>query len=262
MSKAEHPRGPQMVRLVDLVFPDQTNHQGDMFGGAALAFMDKVAFLAAARLARRGFVTAAVERMDFKAPVLVGELVDLTGIVRSVGRTSMNVRVSLWAENLLTGTRRLTTQGDFIMVATDRKTNKTPLPPVPDYEKDPAGITRTNELVFPGDTDHRGLLFGGRALNLMEKAAFVAASRHARASVVMAALKEIDFSASIHVGEMIDISARVTSVGRTSMRVAVRLCAEDLQTGERRQATEGEFVMVALDEAGQPTLAPPLTKED
>jgi acyl-CoA hydrolase len=116
--------------------------------------------------------------------------------------------------------------------------------------------------VFPGDTDHRGLLFGGRALNLMEKAAFVAASRHARCSVVMAALKEIDFAAPIHVGEMIEITARVAGVGRSSMRVAVRLCAEDLQTGERRQATMGEFVMVALDETGKPTPAPPLNKED
>ncbi len=252
---------PHKVRLADLVFPDQTNHQGDMFGGAALAFMDKVAFLAAARLARRGFVTAAVERTDFKSPVLVGELVDLSGEVRSVGRTSMNVRVSLWAEDLLTGIRRLTTEGDFIMVATDRKTNKAPLPPVPDYAPEPKGVTRTAELVFPGDTDHRGLLFGGRALNLMEKAAFVAASRHARCSVVMAALKEINFAAPIHVGEMIEITARVARVGRTSMRVAVRLCAEDLQTGARRQATEGEFVMVALGEDGKPTKAPPLIKE-
>ena len=250
------------VRLVDLVFPDQTNHQGNMFGGAALAFMDKVAFLAAARLARRGFVTAAVERMDFKKPVYEGEIVDLVGEVRSVGRSSMNVRVSLWAENLLTGERRLTTQGDFIMVATDRKTNTTPLPPVPDYALEPANVTRTNELVFPGDTDHRGLLFGGRALNLMEKAAFVAASRHARTSVVMAALKEIDFAASIHVGEMIEVSARVASVGRSSMRVAVQLCAEDLQTGVRRQATIGEFIMVALGEDGKPTPAPSLKKED
>ena len=249
------------VRLIDLVFPDQTNHQGDMFGGAALAFMDKVAFLAAARFARRSFVTAAVERMDFKSPVLVGDIVDVTGEVRSVGRTSLTVRVKLVAENLLSGARHLTTQGDFIMVATDRKTNPAPLPPVPDYAAERPGETHTNELVFPGDTDHRGLLFGGRALNLMEKAAFVAASRHARTSVVMAALKEISFTASIHVGEMIDITARVASVGRSSMRVAVRLCAEDLASGERRQATMGEFVMVALDQDGRPTPAPPLKKE-
>ena len=249
------------VRLIDLVFPDQTNDQGDMFGGAALAFMDKVAFLAAARFARRGFVTAAVDHMDFKSPVLIGDVVDLTGTVRSVGRTSLSVRVQLMAENLLSGERHLTTQGDFIMVATDRKSNPSPLPPVPDYAPERAGRTHTNELVFPGDTDHRGLLFGGRALNLMEKAAFVAASRHARTAVVMAALKEISFSASIHVGEMIDISARVISVGRTSMHIAVRLAAEDLMSGTRRQATMGEFVMVALDENGKPTPAPPLQEE-
>ncbi|MBL4597258.1 MAG: acyl-CoA thioesterase [Robiginitomaculum sp.] len=229
-----------------------------MFGGAALAFMDKVAFLTAARFARRGFVTAAVERTDFKNPVLVGEIVDVMGEIRSVGRSSLNVRVSLTAENLITGRRHVTTQGDFVMVATDRKTNKTPLPPVPDYVPVSPIRTRNVELVFPGDTDHRGLLFGGRALALMEKAAFIAASRHARCSVVMAALHEINFAHSVHVGELVELCTQVVRVGRSSMRVAVELWAEDLTNGERRQATVGEFVMVALGEDGRPTAAPPL----
>ncbi len=260
MSAAAQTALPFRVRLGDLVFPDQTNHQGNMFGGVALAVMDKVAFLAAARLAKRGFVTASIECTDFKSPVLVGEFIDVVGQVRSVGRSSMSVQVSLWAENLLTGERRLTTQGDFTMVAVDRKTNKTPLPPVPDYAPEPADVTRMAQLVFPGDTDHRGFLFGGRALNMMEKAAFIAASRHARCEVVMAALKEIDFAASIFVGEMVEIEARVASVGRSSMRVAVRLCAEDLKTGDRRQATIGEFIMVALGDDGRPKPAPPLNQ--
>jgi len=251
----------QQVRLMDMVFPDQTNDQGNMFGGAALAFMDKVAYLTVARFAKRGFVTAAVERTDFKSPVLVGELVDLTGEVRSVGRSSIRVRVNLHAENLLTGERRLTTQGEFTMVATDRKTNKTPLPPVPHYQLEPEEYTTNVELVFPGDTDHRGLLFGGRALALMEKAAFVAASRHARCSVVMAALKEINFSSPIHVGELVELTARISSVGRSSMRVEVQLWAENLTNGDRRQATKGQFVMVAIDENKRPIKAPEMKTE-
>lgn len=251
----------QMVRLMDLVFPDQTNHQGNMFGGAALALMDKLAFLTAARFARRGFVTAAVERTDFNSPVLVGEIVDLEGSVRSVGRSSIRVRVDLMAENLLSGQRRLTTQGEFTMVATDRKTNKTPLPPTPQYQAKQEQWTRSVELVFPGDTDHRGLLFGGRALELMEKAAFIKASRHARCSVVMAALKEINFSGPIHVGELIELKARIASVGHSSMRLDVQLWAEDLASGQRRQATTGHFVMVAVDENGRPQKAPPMPVE-
>jgi acyl-CoA hydrolase len=248
----------QKIRLMDLVFPDQTNHQGDMFGGTALAFMDKVAFLTAARFAKRGFVTAAVERTDFKSPVLVGEIVDLTGEVRSIGRSSMRVQVSLTAENLLSGDRRLTTQGEFTMVATDRKTNRNPLPPVPEYQEVKGDTTKSVELVFPGDTDHRGLLFGGRALALMEKAAFIKASRHSRSLVVMASLKEINFKHSIHVGEMVELNTRITSVGRSSMRVEVQLWAEDLTNGDRKMATKGQFVMVALGQDGRPTKAPAL----
>ena len=88
------------IRHTDLVFPDQTNHQGTYFGGAAMAEMDKIAFLVAARHARRPFVTASCDRLDFEAPVYVGNLIELTGQVRMVGRTSMVVDVELSAEDV------------------------------------------------------------------------------------------------------------------------------------------------------------------
>jgi len=91
------------IRHTDLVFPHQTNHQGSYFGGAAMAEMDKIAFLIAARHARRPFVTASCDKLDFVAPAHVGDLVELTGQVRMVGRTSMIVDVELAAENLRTG---------------------------------------------------------------------------------------------------------------------------------------------------------------
>ena len=57
------------VCIVDLVFPDHANHLGTLFGGQALAWMDKAAFIAASRHARRCVVTARSERVDFRAPV-------------------------------------------------------------------------------------------------------------------------------------------------------------------------------------------------
>lgn len=54
-----------IVRLIDMVFPGDTNHHGTLFGGVALAHMDKVAFLAASRHGRAPFVTAASQRIDF-----------------------------------------------------------------------------------------------------------------------------------------------------------------------------------------------------
>lgn len=118
------------VRLVDLVFPNQTNHLGTLFGGHALSMMDKAASIAAHRHARCTVVTASLDRIDFVAPVFEGELVEVTGIVARVGRTSMVVEVELTAENLLSGDRRVCTKGKFTMVALDKSGKPTPVPPL------------------------------------------------------------------------------------------------------------------------------------
>src|SRR6266571_104338 len=59
----------QAVTMIEMVFPDQTNHYGTLFGGHALRLMDKAAFVAASRYARRVVVTACSERVDFKKAV-------------------------------------------------------------------------------------------------------------------------------------------------------------------------------------------------
>ncbi len=250
------------IRHADLVFPNQANHQGTYFGGVALAVMDKVAFLVAARHARRPFVTASCDRIDFRAPAYVGELVEVTGHVRMVGRHSLSVMIELAAESLLTGERRICTRGGFTMVAADRKDNPAPLPPAPEpperRTEPPKSSCRSLRLVFPGDTNHLGQLFGGEAMSLMGKAAYIAASRHARCSVGMAASERHDFEASVLEGELLDVSAEVVSVGRTSMRVQLIADAENLMTGERRRCGRAEYIMVALDENGKPTPAPAL----
>ena len=250
------------IRHVDLVQPNQANHLGSYFGGAAMAQMDKIASLVAARHARRPFVTASCDRIDFRAPVYVGNLIELTGRVNLVGRTSLVVDVELSAEDMATGERHICTQGGFTMVAQDRKTNPARLPPAPDrlidFAASPAGSARVLELVFPGDTNTLGQLLGGNAMSLMGKAAQIAASRHTRSQVGMAASNKIDFIASTLEGELLDVTGQVVSVGRTSMRVAVRADAENLMSGERRLVGEAEYVMVALDEAGRPTPAKPL----
>lgn len=114
--------------LVDLVFPNQTNHIGTLFGGHALAMMDKAASIAAHRYARRTVVTASIEHTDFVTPVYEGELVEVSAHVVKTGRTSLVVEVELWAEALLSGERRLCTRGKVNMVALDESGKPTPVP--------------------------------------------------------------------------------------------------------------------------------------
>ncbi|GAW40177.1 putative acyl-CoA thioester hydrolase [Brevundimonas sp. SH203] len=240
------------VTLIDMVFPGDANHHGTLFGGVGLAHLDKVAFLAAARHARRPIVTAGCERIDFAAPARIGEMVEATGRVVRVGRTSMGVEVQLWAEAPVSGERRLCTQGVFNMV-TPKTEGQGALAPVPAVDATDDGWLRAVETVFPTWTNHYGTLYGGDALKLMAKAAFVCATRRARAVMVMAASGRIDFSAPIHEGDLIELASRATRVGRSSVTVEVELWAESLLTGDRRRSAAAEFVMVAVDETGRAT---------
>jgi acyl-CoA hydrolase len=114
------------------------------------------------------------------------------------------------------------------------------------------------EMVFPDQTNHYGTLFGGHALRLMDKAAFVAASRHARKTVVTACSERVDFQAAVRHGSLIELTARVVATGRSSMTVSVDLMAEDLLSGERQLCAQGRFVLVALDENQRPVAVPPV----
>jgi acyl-CoA hydrolase len=116
----------------------------------------------------------------------------------------------------------------------------------------PADETRFVEMVFPEQANHYGTLFGGNALSLMGKAAFVAATRRARQSVVMAASNKIEFREPIHVGELVELIAHVERVGRSSMTVVVDMIREDLIGGLRKSAVRGTFEMIAVNELGRP----------
>lgn len=125
---------------------------------------------------------------------------------------------------------------------------------------EPAQTTeaRLLHMVFPDHTNHLGTLFGGQALAWMDMAAFIAASRYARRTVVTARSEQVDFRRPIKQGQLVEAVASVTAVGHSSMQVDVELIAEDLLSGEREPCTRGHFVMIALDPQGQPAPVPRL----
>lgn len=102
--------GGGVVRLIDMIFPGDTNHHGTLFGGVALAHMDKVAFLAASRHGRAPLRHRLVRTDRFAAPALKGELIEATGRVVRVGTSALDVEVELVAEALLSGERRTCTR--------------------------------------------------------------------------------------------------------------------------------------------------------
>jgi acyl-CoA hydrolase len=240
------------VQSIDMIFPGDTNHHGTLFGGVALAHMDKIAFLAASRHGRSPFVTASSEKIDFAAPGRVGEMIEATGRVVRVGTSSLDVEVELVAEAPVSGERRLCTRGKFTLVAVKGPDAKLPLPPIAEAIAPIDDRLRIVDMVFPSQSNHYGTLYGGDALKMMGKAAFITATRHAREIIVMAASDRIDFKSPIAEGEMIELTGAVTMSGRSSLRVTIGLYAENLLTGARRHAATAIFTMVSVDEGGRP----------
>lgn len=113
------PEGPRSGQLLEIVYPEDTNSQGTLFGGHALSLMDRLAFIVASRFTRKAVVTACSEKIEFKSPVKQGELVELTGTVVHTGRTSLRIEIEMQREDLLTGDRSVCTTGEFVMVAVD-----------------------------------------------------------------------------------------------------------------------------------------------
>ncbi len=109
------------TRLIEIVFPNNTNANNTLFGGHALSLMDRLAFIVASRFSRKNCVTAATEKVEFRCPVQEGELVELVGKITRIGRTSMTVAIDMFSEKLLSGERQLCTTAEFIMVATDEQ---------------------------------------------------------------------------------------------------------------------------------------------
>src|SRR3954464_11017350 len=112
-----------------------------------------------------------------------------------------------------------------------------------------------------GDANSAGFVHGGVVMKLCDEVAGIAAIRHCRSRVVTAAMDRMTFILPVHFGELVTCSATVNAVWRTSMEVGVRVEAENPRTGEKRHTSTAYVTMVALDESGAPTPAPPLEPE-
>lgn len=123
-SKQPKPSRVSTAEMTEIIMPNDANPHGTMMGGRLLYLMDVVAGLAAVRHAGRPVVTASFDSVDFLNPVHIGEACNLRARVTWAGRTSVEVGVEVFAENLITGQRRHTTTAYATFVAIDPGTGK------------------------------------------------------------------------------------------------------------------------------------------
>ncbi len=137
----------------------------------------------------------------------------------------------------------------------------------PSTPQTPAGRTAAEsavalaQLMLPDDANPSGDVHGGVVMKLVDTAAGIAATRHARSRCVTAVVDSMTFEAPVHIGDLLHLNARLTWTGRTSMELRVDVQAENIRTGERRRTSTAYLVYVALDETGKPHAVPPLLIE-
>jgi acyl-CoA hydrolase len=132
-------RAPRLSRTVisEIMMPHMANHVGNVHGGVILGMLDRVGAVSAIRHAQRVCVTVSVDRVDFREPIHVEDLVTMYASVNYAHRTSVEVGVRVEAENLLTGVRRHTNTCYLTFVAIDDSGRPTPVPPVlPETEEE------------------------------------------------------------------------------------------------------------------------------
>jgi len=101
------------------MMPEHANMHGNVHGGVIMKLVDEAAGIAAIRHAQRPVVTVAIDSMTFLSPVHVGQLLSCTASVTYVGRTSIEVNVTVHAEDLVAGKTTHTNSAWAVYVALD-----------------------------------------------------------------------------------------------------------------------------------------------
>jgi acyl-CoA hydrolase len=126
---AKTPRESEAV-VADLMMPHQANglRRPSVFGGVIMSMVDRCAALSAMRHGGGQATTLSIDRILFKEPIRVGELVEVRSRVVQVGRTSMSVLADVYAEDIATGIRRHTNECWLTFVHLNEEGKPAPVP--------------------------------------------------------------------------------------------------------------------------------------
>jgi acyl-CoA hydrolase len=128
------------VSMTVLMTPDMANFSGNVHGGGILKILDQVAFACASTYARSYVVTLSVDRVLFREPIHVGDLVTFSAAVNYTGRTSMQIGIRVDTVDIQRGTTRHTNSCYFTMVAIGSDGRPVEIPAL--RPKDPVAVKR------------------------------------------------------------------------------------------------------------------------
>ena len=120
-------------------------------------------------------------------------------------------------------------------------------------------------LAEPQDVNFGGKVHGGAVMKWIDLAAYACAAGWSGRYCVTVYAGGIRFHAPIHVGNLVEVDAKIIYTGTTSMHIALHVNACDPKALNRRLTTQCIVIMVAMDESGQPMKVPewvPESEED
>jgi acyl-CoA hydrolase len=285
------------VEMIQWVFPEHAGAPGQIHGGRMMQWIAQAGTLAASRLARGTVVLGAMDDIDFLQPVRVGEIAILRAQVESVGRTSLEVGVRVWSENVTTGARSVTLNSHLVFVSVDEEARPRPVPaaivPADGLEAalvEAARVRREQRLarfaqraaraeetaagdddvrwrfesvrsVLPEDALFGSMMFSGKLLMDIDEAGGILSMRYCRGFVMTACLDALDFYSPIFSHEVVTFKAGLNYVGTSSLEIGVKVIAEKPWTGETRHACTAFLTFVHLGADLQPRPCPPFVPE-
>ncbi len=119
-----------VTNMTELVLPNDTNTLNNLRGGKVLHWMDMAAAISAQKHSSSIVVTAGVDNVSFENPIKLGDVVTLKASVTRAFRTSMELIIEVWAEDVPSQTRYKSNEAYYTFVALDYRGNPKPVPPV------------------------------------------------------------------------------------------------------------------------------------
>lgn len=284
------------VDKIQWVFPEHAGAPGQIHGGRMMEWITQAGTLAAARVARGQVVLGAMDDIDFLHPVKVGEIAILRAQVEYVGRTSLEVGVRVWAENVATGARSVTLNSHLVFVSVEEDGRPRPVPDritpadagetalveaarqrreqrlarfarrkavvtAPEPEDDIRWRFESVRPVLPEDALFGNMMFAGKMLMALDEAGGILSMRYCRGLVMTACLDAMDFYSPIHTREVVVLRAGLNHVGTSSLEIGVNVLAERPWAGEVRHACTAFLTYVHLGPDLRPRPCPPFTPE-
>ncbi|MGV0109501.1 MULTISPECIES: acyl-CoA thioesterase [unclassified Arthrobacter] len=279
---------PNAVTLRFLASPTDLGHSGSVDAGTVLEWVDKAAYAAAVGWAKTYCVTAYVGNIHFADPVVVGDLVEVEATIVHTGTSSMHIRtvVSSGPVSGEGGGRRSECLVVFVAVGPDGA----PVP-VPAFEPRTAAERRESEhaearigvrreiveemrrqeytaagtaertvlrfLAAPTDVNWGGKVHGGTVMDWIDEAAYVCSARHCGLDTVAVFSGGVRFLKPLHIGDVVEVEARLVYTGNKGMHVAVHVRSGSPRSREMDLTTTCLTVMVARDAEGSAVPVPP-----